>query len=258
MQDALSQLTVQGPSWQSTLPSQEPPAHTTLQLPSPHLISSLQLPPLQVTAQLCDFSHLTLPSQLLSLHFTLQTVSPQSTSLPHEPLPLQFTRHWSVPHSILSPQELAPAQSMVQLAALLQSILLGQEPSPEQVTLQVPPAGHLQPFEQSRAMQVSVCWQPVALLQLSAVHGSPSSQSTTAPLQVPPPQTSLAVQASPSLQEAVLLLVTQPVDTLQLSVVQTSLSSQFLAAPAVQVPALQASPSVQALPSSHEAVLCTF
>jgi hypothetical protein len=58
--------------------------------------------------------------------------------------------------------------------------------------------------------------QPVAELQLSRVQGFPSSQTGEAPpTQLPPRHRSEIVQASPSLQETVLFVVTQPVAGLQ-------------------------------------------
>src|SRR5207249_2424340 len=75
------------------------------------------------------------------------------------------------------------------------------------------------------------------------------------PVQVPPLQVSLVVQALPSLQGAVLLVWTQPVARSQPSSVQPLPSLQFGAGPPMQRPPLQASLVVQALPSLHGAVL---
>jgi hypothetical protein len=63
------------------------------------------------------------------------------------------------------------------------------------------------------------------------------------------------VQALPSVHEAVLFLVTQPVDVLHESSVHGSPSLQVSDGPGTQVPAAQRSVVVQALPSSHGAVL---
>ena len=79
------------------------------------------------------------------------------------------------------------------------------------------------------------------------------------PVQVPPLQVSLVVQALPSLQGAVLLTWTQPVEGLQVSSVQTLPSSQEGAGPPTHRPPLQASFVVQRLPSLQGAALlvCT-
>jgi hypothetical protein len=63
------------------------------------------------------------------------------------------------------------------------------------------------------------------------------------------------VHASPSSQAAVLLVWTHPVAGLHESSVHGLLSLQTTGAPAWQVPPPQASPAVQALPSSQDAVL---
>ena len=54
--------------------------------------------------------------------------------------------------------------------------------------------------------QVFEYWQPEAGIQESTVHGSKSLQVTAEPLQVPPEQVSLVVQALPSFQATVLLV----------------------------------------------------
>ena len=64
------------------------------------------------------------------------------------------------------------------------------------------------------------------------------------------------VQAFPSLQPAVLFVKTHPVAGTQVSVVHTLPSLQTrVPAPGLQLPVSQVSPRVQALPSSHAAVL---
>ena len=100
--------------------------------------------------------------------------------------------------------------------------------------------------------------QPSAVSQLSTVQGLPSSQ-TSGPLvvQAPPAHWSPVVQASPSVQVAALNSATQPSCALQLSVVHKLPSSQEIARPGRQEPPAQLSPSVQALPSEHSALLAT-
>jgi hypothetical protein len=74
-------------------------------------------------------------------------------------------------------------------------------------------------------------------------------------VQFPPAQTSGSVQASPSLHEAVLFLRTQPVVVLHESSVHGFPSLQVGGGPGTQAPPAQRSVVVQALPSSHGAVL---
>jgi hypothetical protein len=75
------------------------------------------------------------------------------------------------------------------------------------------------------------------------------------PTQFPPLQVSLVVQLSPSLHAAVLFVYTHPVPGSQLSSVQTLPSLQFGAGPPTHVPPVQVSAVVQALLSSHGALL---
>jgi hypothetical protein len=101
-----------------------------------------------------------------------------------------------------------------------------------------------------------VCTHPDAGLQLSSVHTLPSLQSTAGPgWHVPPPQTSLDVQALPSSHGAVLLAWVQPVAGLQASSVQGLLSLQLGAGPPTHVPPEHVSLAVQAFPSLQGAVL---
>jgi hypothetical protein len=88
----------------------------------------------------------------------------------------------------------------------------------------------------------------------------PSSQlGAEPPTHAPSEHASPVVQALPSSHEIVLLLCTQPVGGLHVSSVQALPSSQFGAEPPTHAPPEHASPIVQALPSSHDAVLleCT-
>jgi hypothetical protein len=96
----------------------------------------------------------------------------------------------------------------------------------------------------------------VAGLQESSVQPFPSLQFRAAPpWQLPPPQASLVVQASPSSHAAVLSTWTQPVAGLHESSVQPFPSLQLGAEPPTHAPPAQVSLVVQALLSSQEAVL---
>jgi hypothetical protein len=102
----------------------------------------------------------------------------------------------------------------------------------------------------------AACWHPVGETQESVVQALPSLQLAGGPAtQLPPLQVSLVVQASPSSHGALLLVWTHPVAGLQLSSVQTFPSLQFGAGPPTQLPPLHVSLVVQALPSSHGALL---
>jgi hypothetical protein len=120
---------------------------------------------------------------------------------------------------------------------------------------QVSPA--VQAFPSLQGFVLFVWTQPVDGLQLSSVHGLPSSQlSVPVPgLQTPAPQVSPVVQAFPSSQGFVLFVYTHPVAGLQLSVVQTLLSLQTTGAPGWQTPPPQVSPNVHAFPSLQGFVL---
>jgi len=90
----------------------------------------------------------------------------------------------------------------------------------------------VQAFPSLHAVVLFVKTQPVDGLQVSVVH-TLLSLHTLAPSgwQLPPPQVSPVVQASPSLHGAVLFVNTQPVDVLQVSVVHTLLSLHTTAPP---------------------------
>jgi hypothetical protein len=80
--------------------------------------------------------------------------------------------------------------------------------------------------------------QPLAGLQESSVQALPSLQASGAPeAQLPAEHVSPLVQASPSLQGAVLGAATQPLAGLQESSVQALPSLQASGAPVVQAPA---------------------
>src|SRR2546422_309168 len=104
-------------------------------------------------------------------------------------------------------------------------------------------------------------WTPaVAGMQVSSVQGLLSLQlGAGPPTQVPPEHASFVVHALPSLHGAVLFACAQPLAGLQESSVQGLPSSQVGGGPPVHTPPEHASFVVQALPSSHGAVLfaCT-
>jgi hypothetical protein len=135
----------------------------------------------------------------------------------------------------------------------LSSQLVGDPPRhvpPEQVSDVV------QALPSSHEAVLFVYVQPFAASHESFVHTLPSLQFFDAvPEQDPPAHTSPIVQASLSLQLAVLFVCTQPVDVLQESSVQALPSSQLTAVPLTQLPFEQTSPVVQALPSLQGPVL---
>jgi hypothetical protein len=146
--------------------------------------------------------------------------------------------------------------SSVQTSSSSQS---GAAPPTHTPKAQASPVVQADPSLQEAVLK-SVLSQPVDGLQVSFVQTLPSLQSVgPPPTHEPPEQASPVVQALPSLQEAVLFVCTHPEAGLQLSSVQPLPSSQFGAAPPTQLPPAQVSFVVQALPSSHEAVLfvCT-
>lgn len=123
------------------------------------------------------------------------------------------------------------------------------------------PAAHVSPDVQASpsshgAVFGTLRHAPVVESQLSVVHGLPSSQSRGAPEQDPPEHTSPVVQRSPSLQAAVLFVLTHvpPPMCVHESVVHGLSSSQSIGVPA-QTPPAHTSPVVQLVPSLHERVL---
>ena len=117
----------------------------------------------------------------------------------------------------------------------------------------------VQAFPSLQDAVLFVLTHPVDVLHESFVQTLLSLQlGAGPPTHVPPAQVSAVVHAFPSLQDAVLFVLTQPVDVLHESFVQTLLSLQFSAGPATQVPLLHVSGVVQAFPSLHEAVLFTW
>src|SRR5262249_36817067 len=105
--------------------------------------------------------------------------------------------------------------------------------------------------------ELSRCWQrPVDGLQVSSVQPFRSLQSFCGPgLHEPSEQASFSVHGFPSSHGAELLPWVHPACGSQLSSVQGSLSLQLSFGPPTQLPPEQVSLVVQALPSSHGAVL---
>ena len=107
-------------------------------------------------------------------------------------------------------------------------------------------------------------WPPTAS-HTSMVHGLPSSHcallmqqpTIAAPAHLPLPQTSFWVHASPSSQRSALLTCLQPLTGSHESVVQAMPSSQLGVKPGMQVPPVQTSPMVHALPSVHGPLVLT-
>jgi len=117
----------------------------------------------------------------------------------------------------------------------------------------------VQTFPSSHAALLAVLAQPVATLQESSVHGLESEQLSPTPAHTPSAHPSITVQALPSSQPMPLATCSQPVAGLQASCVQGFASLQSGLAPARQLPLLQTSPPVHALPSSQLTVFgaCT-
>jgi len=113
----------------------------------------------------------------------------------------------------------------------------------------------VQAFPSSQGFAFAAFTQPVAGLQLSVVQRFASSQTTGVVTHDPPEQTSPAVQAFESEHGAVLSAWTHPVAVSQLSSVHGLPSLQLSAVPGRQAPNTQASPLVQALPSSQAIAL---
>ena len=142
--------------------------------------------------------------------------------------------------------------SSVQRLPSLQASWLAK---PQAALLQKSPSVQALLSLQGRALPVLL--QPTLGSQASVVQGLVSSQVVIAPgKQAPAWQRSPWVQALLSVQvSASSGVAVQPVAGRQVSVVQGFPSSQVGAVPGTQAPARQASPTVQALPSSHAAVV---
>ena len=114
----------------------------------------------------------------------------------------------------------------------------------------VSPSVHASPSSQGRELAVRTPQKPghrSHRCRGCRLNNPPQSP----PLQQPPPHWSASVQASPSSQGSVLLVLIQPATILQESVVHGLPSSQSTSVPETQVPSEQISPSVHASPSSQ-------
>lgn len=101
--------------------------------------------------------------------------------------------------------------------------------------------------------------QPVAVRQVSSVHGLPSEQASACPgTHAPPAQTSPTVHTLPSEQVAEVSEWAQPPVGSQESAVQPLPSSHKEAAPGTQMLPAQASPTVHVLLSVQAAVLAAY
>jgi hypothetical protein len=101
---------------------------------------------------------------------------------------------------------------------------------------------------------IGVFWQPLTVLQLSAVHALLSLQLRAAPaVQVPPWQVSAPLQTLVSAHNVPFrtAVAVQPKTALHPSVVHTLPSLQLSGVPAVQVPLWQLSAPLHTLPSRH-------
>jgi hypothetical protein len=223
--------------------TQSPPAHAS---PLVQALLSVQASALLLNTQPPLASHVSLVQTLPSL---------QTSAAPgwHAPAPQTSP----LVQALLSLHAIALALC-VQPPLVPQTSVVHGLPSSQGATVppvQMPPTHlsfNVHELPSSHALALAVKTQPVVALQASSVHGLPSAQTRLLPgLHAPPAQVSPTVQTLPSEHDAVLLLWTQPFTGSQLSLVQPLLSSQFGAAPGMQLPATQASLTVQALLSLH-------
>jgi hypothetical protein len=195
-------------------------------------------------------SQLSCVQGLLSLQLT-EAPGAQAPALLHRSVPVQaLPSVQAVPVWAVFLQPLVVSQlSTVQALPSSQLTVL---PTQLAAALQTSPLVQAEPSEQAVPVKATFL-QPVAVSQLSCVHGLLSPQfcagpGTQAPLAL---HLSATVQALSSVQlEPVLAVLMQPPDSVQESVVQGLPSSQFWVVPK-QAPALHLSPVVHALPSLH-------
>jgi len=244
------------PSVVHTLPSSQLSAAPPTQTPPLHASDVVQALPSSHALVLFVCVHPAVPGQASVVH-TLPS-SQFGAAPPTQTPPLQVS---DVVQALPSLQGLllfvcVHPEAGVQLSVVhtLPSSQLGPAPPTQVPPLQVSPV--VQALPSLHELLLFVCVHPDAGLQPSVVQTLPSSQlGAGPPTQAPPLQVSAVVQALPSSQELLLFEWTQPVDGAQLSVVQTLLSLQLGSGPPTQIPALQVSPVVQALPSLHDTLL---
>ncbi len=291
---ASSQLTA-GPPWQTPpwqlsalvhgLPSLQLPApaeclqpEAASQLSTVHGFASSQLsaplpthlPPLQASLvvhglpssqgrALLACAQPAFAEQESSVHglLSLQSAAPDPTQAPP-------THLSTVVHRLLSVQGAAvavwPQPSLASQASAVHGLASSQfvaAPGKQAADLQASPT--VQTLPSSQTARLLPCTQPNFGSQLSSVQTFASSQDSAGPpLHAPAVQISAVVQALPSEHAAALALWSHPVFGAQLSAVQGLLSSHVVAVPAMHTAALQASPRVQALPSSQTAALARW
>ena len=284
----LSPQVTAAPAWQAPLSHMSPEVQA---LPSVHGTATLMTvqPPLGVqvsTVQALPSLHTT---ALPGLHLPAAQTSPLVQALPssHGAVVLLLTQplvvtHESAVHGLLSLQFTLPPPvhlPLTQASPLVQaSLSLQAKPAFKWVQpvcglqastvhgwassqFRVAPAPHLlfkheSPWVQALPSSHGPAWaakaQPEPGLQLSAVHGLPSTQVKTAPLtHLPALHKSFWVQTLASLHGRAAFKTVQPVCGLQPSTVHGLASSQVIATPALHLPTTQVSPWLQALPSSQ-------
>ena len=241
-------------------PSSQTLAVPGWQLPAVHLSAWVHLLPSSQGAALGAATHAPLAASQLSWVQTF--LSSQALAAPGLHTPAEHKSPWVQSLASLHWAELATLEQ-TPLSGSQASLVQGL-PSSQPLAapgLQVPPAQTSPLVQALPSVQVAVLeldlQLPLVGSQASSVHGLPSLQSVALPaLHAPPPQTSPAVQALPSSQPATLGVWPQsPLLLSQASAVHGLPSLQALVAPALQVPPLHRSLTVQALPSLHAAVL---
>ena len=222
---------------------QPPPEHTSF---SVHWLPSLHGAVLLVNTHPVAALHESLVQTLPSL----QTSAPVPTHVPREHLSVVVQALLSLHGATLFEWTQPLAGLQLSSVHTLPSLQLGAGPPTHF------PAEHLsavvQALPSSHAFVLFVNTHPVAVLQLSFVHGLPSLQvGAGPPTQLPPLHVSFVVHALPSLQGTVLFVKTHPVAVEHESLVHGLPSLHTSAAPPLHTPAAQASLVVHALPSSH-------
>ena len=231
------------PSSQATLapPIQAPPAHTSFVVQAS---PSLQTAVFATTLQPAFASQLSVVHGLPSSHVTAAPplhAPPAHTSFVVQTSPSLQGRSFA---ALLQP----PAASQV---SVVQGFLSSQGAGfPAVQTPALQRSSVVQALPSSQGAVLLVLLQPPLGSHASVVQGLASSHGTALPPpQLPAAQVSPAVQALPSSQGLLVPTLVQPVFGSQASAVQGLPSSHCGAAPPAQAPDLQASFSVQALPS---------